>query len=207
MRAGRDSKPHNGQPGSWRRLFLYRGEAALSFTDAVSARRRGRSNTTQQPRTSSAALHKSGFGTKRTYRDDLLIVRFWSRADIARVRCLLRPTRMTQSGHERAAFAAMHATGLLLFIDTGCKRPHELAMDSSHHARRIRARARRLSAGAWDMRMHLANLLSDHEGPCRQRRGPRAFGPPSVATQRRRTTCSNRTSRPLRASPKTHSRP
>jgi len=38
------------------------------------------------------------------------------------------------------------------FIDTGCKRPHELAMDSSHHARRIRAR--RLSAGAWDMRMH-----------------------------------------------------
>ena len=33
------------------------------------------------------------------------------------------------------------------------------------------------------------------------------FGPPSVATQRRRTTCSNRTSRPLRASPKTHSRP
>src|SRR5215831_12478273 len=40
------------------------------------------------------------------------------------------------------------------FIDTGCKRPHELAMDSSHHARRIRARARRLSAGAWDMRMH-----------------------------------------------------
>src|SRR5262245_40561949 len=60
----------------------------------------------------------------------------------------------TQSGHERAAFAAMHATGLLLFIDTGCKRPHELAMDSSHHARRIRARARRLSAGAWDMRMH-----------------------------------------------------
>ena len=45
---------------------------------------------------------------KRTYRDDLLIVRFWSRADIGRVRCLLRPTRMTQSGHERAAFAAMH---------------------------------------------------------------------------------------------------
>src|SRR5215475_8831376 len=63
-------------------------------------------------------------------------------------------TGSTQSGHERAAFAAMHATGLLLFIDTGCKRPHELAMDSSHHARRIRARARRLSAGAWDMRMH-----------------------------------------------------
>jgi len=27
-------------------------------------------------------------------------------------------------------------------------------MDSSHHARRIRARARRLLAGAWDMRMH-----------------------------------------------------
>jgi 3-oxoacyl-(acyl-carrier-protein) synthase len=42
----------------------------------------------------------------------------------------------------------------VFFIDTDCKRPHELAMNSSHHARRIRARARRLSAGAWDMRMH-----------------------------------------------------
>jgi len=48
-----------------------------------------------------AAVRKSAFGTKRTYRDDLLIVRFWSRADIGRVRCLLRPTRMTQSGHGR----------------------------------------------------------------------------------------------------------
>jgi hypothetical protein len=35
----------------------------------------------------------------------------------------------------------------LFFIDTGCKRPHELTMDSSHHARSSRARARRLSAG------------------------------------------------------------
>src|SRR5262249_58219592 len=86
------------------------------FTHAVSARRRGRSNTALQPRTSSAALHKSGFGTKRTYRDDLLIVRFWSRADIVRVRCLLRPTRMTQSRHERAAFAAMHGPDLLYLM-------------------------------------------------------------------------------------------
>jgi hypothetical protein len=39
------------------------------------------------------------------------------------------------------------------FIDMGCKKAtHELTMDSSHHARRIRAR--RLSAGAWDMQMH-----------------------------------------------------
>jgi len=29
-----------------------------------------------------------------------------------------------------------------------------LTMNNSHHARRIRARARRLSAGAWAMRMH-----------------------------------------------------
>jgi hypothetical protein len=44
----------------------------------------------------------------------------------------------------RAAFSLTRAA----------KRPHELGMDSSHHARRIRASARRLSAGAWDMRMH-----------------------------------------------------
>jgi hypothetical protein len=40
------------------------------------------------------------------------------------------------------------------FIDAGRKWPHQLTMDSSHYARRIRARARRLSAGAWDMQMH-----------------------------------------------------
>src|SRR5262245_25245844 len=54
---GRSSKPHNGQPGSWRR-------AAGDVYSFIA-----------------------------------VIVRFWSRADIGRVRCLLRPTRMTQSGH------------------------------------------------------------------------------------------------------------
>ena len=53
------------------------------------------------------------------------------------------------------AFVAMSKTlsKVRFFIDAGCKRPHQPTMDSSHHARRIR-RARRLSAGAWDMRAH-----------------------------------------------------
>jgi hypothetical protein len=55
---------------------------------------------------------------------------------------------------QQIATAAIHSIGAVFFIDARCKRPHELTMDSSHHARRIRARARRLSAGAWDMRMH-----------------------------------------------------
>jgi len=41
----------------------------------------------------------------------------------------------------------------VFFIDTDCKRPDELSMDSSHHARARRISARRLSAGPWDMRM------------------------------------------------------
>src|SRR5579863_4208335 len=49
-------------------------------------------------------------------------------------------------GRRQIATAAIRSIGAFFFIDTGCKRPDELTMDSSHHARRIRAR--RLSAGA-----------------------------------------------------------
>src|SRR5262245_33775935 len=92
-----------------------------------------------------AAVRKSAFGTKRTYRDDLLIVRFWSRADIGRVRCLLRPTRMTHSGHERAPFAAMH--GLT------CYTPHDpWVCGQRDEAARVhyapQRRGRRVAAGS-----------------------------------------------------------
>jgi hypothetical protein len=56
-----------------------------------------------------------------------------------------------RSGAEAVAIRSIGAVFSLTRVLKGHMR---LAMNSSHHARRIRARARRLAAGAWDMRMN-----------------------------------------------------
>src|SRR5262249_52427117 len=66
-----------------------------------------------------AALRSVAIGTKQAYRDEFAHVRFQSEGDMVRPPLAYRPVLMTQSGHERLAFAAMHCPDLLYFHDLG----------------------------------------------------------------------------------------
>ena len=118
--------PRQRQPEKCKRPLGHRHKCNLS---------RSSCQLTGVKRTWVGALHVSAYDPKRT-----LNVRFCCDAQ--------------RGGRRRQiATAAIRSIGAVFSLTRAVKRPHELAMDSSHHARRIRARARRLSAGAWDMRM------------------------------------------------------
>ncbi|MBV8418619.1 MAG: hypothetical protein JOZ26_01240 [Hyphomicrobiales bacterium] len=56
-----------------------------------------------------AAVRKSAFGTKRRFAAARMFGRFWGEADMPRSPLAYRPVEsLTQSGHERVAFAATH---------------------------------------------------------------------------------------------------
>jgi hypothetical protein len=54
----------------------------------------------------------TAFGTKRTWQDVRLFVRFWREADVGQIATCFGPTQMTHSVIDRPIFAVMHNAAL-----------------------------------------------------------------------------------------------